>query len=93
MESTGFASQIQISASTYEELKSFGFRFEKQAPKAVKGKGQQVTYLLKQRARRNSTGLGEYEEKLKSTRRSIVMDESKISGGMAIANQGSQYAL
>ena len=76
MESTGIPSQIQISASTHEELQAFGFRFEKQVPKAVKGKGEQMTYLLKPRERRNS--FGEYEEAMKSKRQSYIREGDAV---------------
>jgi class 3 adenylate cyclase len=45
MESDGVAGCIQVTARTYKRLRA-GYRFERQEPIQVKGKGEMVTYFL-----------------------------------------------
>jgi adenylate cyclase len=45
MESHGVPGCIQVTARTYQRLRD-SYRFERQGPIAVKGKGEIVTYLL-----------------------------------------------
>src|SRR6266545_7126636 len=45
MESDGVAGCIQVTARTYKRLRG-GYRFERQEPIQVKGKGEMVTYFL-----------------------------------------------
>jgi class 3 adenylate cyclase len=48
MESQGISGSIQISETTYQRIKD-KFIFEQRGPIEVKGKGEMVTYLLKER--------------------------------------------
>ena len=52
MESTGVANRIQVSQSTYDELKDY-YVFEERGKLPVKGKGNMIVYLLKGRMDQN----------------------------------------
>uniref|UniRef100_A0A8C4NNP6 adenylate cyclase n=1 Tax=Eptatretus burgeri TaxID=7764 RepID=A0A8C4NNP6_EPTBU len=60
MESTGRVGNIQVVEDVYLGLKDFGFNFVRRGPVFVKGKGELITYFLKNRLHgtsSDSTGL------------------------------------